>query len=68
MSGVFRGLRDPSRPAVHYFANPKSRVKSDVMQTVLTRLNKKLLFEQRKVIQFLEYMSHRIYDRVVFTN
>ena len=49
-----RCFLDPSRPAnVHYFANPKSWMKSDVTQTVLTLLNKKLSFEQRKVILFL---------------
>ena len=46
---------DPSRPAnVHYFSNPKSWMMSDVMLAVLIRFNWKLLFEQRKVILFLD--------------
>ena len=50
----FKHLSDKSRPAdVHYFSNPKSWMTSDVMQAVLTRFNRKLLLEQRKVVLIL---------------
>ena len=46
---------DPPGPAnVHYFSNPRSWTMSDVMLAVLKRFNWKLLFEQRKVILFLD--------------
>ena len=51
----FKHLSDKSRPAdVHYFSNPKSWMTSDVMQAVLTRFNRKLLLEQRKVVLILD--------------
>ena len=51
----FKRLSDKSRPAdVHYFSNPKSWMTSDVMQAVLTRFNRKLLLEQRKVVLILD--------------
>ena len=54
MPRCFRGLRDPSRPAnVNYFSNPKSWTTS-VILAELTRFNRKLLFEQRMVILFLD--------------
>ena len=50
----FKRLSDKSRPADgHYFSNPKSWMTSDVMQAVLTRFNRKLLLEQRKVVLIL---------------
>ena len=60
MPRCFRELRDPSRPAnVHYFFHPKSWMTPDVMLAVLKRFNRKLLFEQRKVILFLLFKSSR---------
>ena len=51
----FKRLSDKSRPADgHYFSNPKSWMTSDVMQAVLTRFNRKLLLEQRKVVLILD--------------
>ena len=51
----FKRLSDKSRAAeVHYFSNPKSWMISDVMQAVLTRFNRKLLLEWRKVVLILE--------------
>ena len=48
-------LQDPSRPAnVHYFSNPKSWMTSEVMEAVLALFNRKLVFEDRKVILFLD--------------
>ena len=50
-SCFFKRLSDKSRPAdVHYFSNPKSWMRFDVMRDVLTRFNRKLLLEQRKVV------------------
>ena len=55
MPRCFRGLKDPLRPAnIHCFSNPKPWMTSDIMLAVLKRFNRKLLFEQRKVILFLD--------------
>ena len=60
MPRCFRELRDRSRPAnVHYFLNPKSWMTPEFMLAVLKRFNRKLLFEQRKVILFLLFKSSR---------
>ena len=51
----FMKLEDPSRSAnVHYFSNPKSWMTSEVMKAVLAPSNRKLVFEDRKVIIFLD--------------
>ena len=48
-------LQNPSRPAdVHYFSNPKSWMTSEVIEVVLARFNRKLVFEDRKIILFLD--------------
>ena len=48
-------LQNLSRPPnVHYFSNPKSWMTSEVMEAVLARFNRKLVFEDRKVILFLD--------------
>ena len=48
-------LQNPSRPAnFPNFSNPKSWMTSKVMEAVLARFNKKLAFEDRKVILFLD--------------
>ena len=55
LSRCFKKLQDLSRPAnIHYFSNPKSWMTSEVMESVLARLNRKLVFEDRKVILFLD--------------
>ena len=44
-----------SRPAnVYYFLNPKSCMTSEVMEAVLARFNRKLVFEDRKVTLFFD--------------
>ena len=51
----FKRLSDKSRPAgIHYFSNLKSWMTSHVMQAALTRFNRKLLVEQRKVVLILD--------------
>ena len=51
----FKGLRDPSRPGiVHYFSNSKSWMTSVIFESALSKLNRKLVFENRKVILFLD--------------
>ena len=48
-------MQDASCPAnVHYFLHPKSWMSSEVMEAVLARFNRKLVFEDRKVILFLD--------------
>ena len=54
----FKKLQDPPRPAnVHYFSNPKSWMTSEVMEVVLARFKRKLVFQDRKVILFLDYAT-----------
>ena len=54
----FKKLQDPSRPAnVHYFSNPKSWMLSEVMEAVLARFNRELVFQDRKAILFLDYAT-----------
>ena len=54
----FMKLQDPSRPAnVHYFSNPKCWMASEVMEAVLARFNRKLVFEDRKVILFIDNVT-----------
>ena len=51
----FMKLQDLSCPAnVHYFSTPKSWMTSEVMEAVLARFNRKLVFEDGKVILFLD--------------
>ena len=51
----FKKFQDTSRPAnVNYFSNPKSWMTSEVMEAPLVRFNKKLAFEHRKVILFID--------------
>ena len=51
----FKGLRDPLRPGnVHYFSNSKSWVILEIFETVLSKLNRKLVYENRKIILFLD--------------
>ena len=59
----FKGLRDPSRPGnVHYFSNSKSWMTSEIFETVLSKLNRKLVFENRKVI-YSSTMLHVIQNQ-----
>ena len=54
----FRSLKDPSRPmSVHYFSNSKARMNSDIMETVLGRLDRRMNYENRKVIMFLDNVT-----------
>ena len=51
----FKSLRDPTRPmSVHYFSNKKAWMNSDIMETVLKRLDQKMKIEKRKVLLFLD--------------
>ena len=66
-STLFRGFRDPSRTAnVYYFSNRKSWMTSDVMIAVLKQFKKKLLFEQRKIIFFLDNATYHPESMVDF--
>ena len=48
----FRSLKDPSRPmSVHYFSNSKAWMNSDIMETVLGKLDSRINF---KFILFLD--------------
>ena len=61
MPRCFRGLRDPSRPASgHCFSNPKAWMTSDIMLAVLQSFNRNLLFEQRKVILYLDNTAYHL--------
>ena len=55
----FKGLKDPSWPGnVHYFSNSKSWMTSEIFETVLSKLNRKLVFENRKVVLFLDNATY----------
>ena len=51
----FRSLKDPSRPmSAHSFSNSKIWMNSDIMGTAFGRLDRKMNFENRKIIMFLD--------------
>ena len=55
----FKRLRNPSRPGnIHYFSNSKSWMTSEIFETLLSKLNRKLVFENRKVILFLDNATY----------
>ena len=55
---MFEKLQDPTRPSnVHCFPNPKSWMTSEVMEAALVRFNRKLVFEDRKVLLFLYWIG-----------
>ena len=59
MPRFFKRLSGKSRPAdTHYFSKPNLWMASDVIQAVLTRFNRKLLFEQRKVALILDNSTY----------
>ena len=50
----FRNLKDISRPLnTHYFNNKKSWMNTEIMEVILTRLDRRLSGEGRKVLLFL---------------
>ena len=49
----FKSLKDVSRPmTVHYFSNKKAWMNSDIMESILQRLDRRMNQEKRKVILF----------------
>ena len=47
--------RDLSRPlGVHYFANNKAWMKSEIMSDVVKRLDRKMKMQNRNIVLFLE--------------
>ena len=55
----FMKFQDPSRPAkIQYFSNPKSWMTSEVMEAVLARFIRKLVFEDRKLVLFLDNVTY----------
>ena len=51
----FRSLKDASRPiSVHYLSNSKAWMNSDIMETALGRLDRRMNFENHKVILVLD--------------
>ena len=51
----FRNLKDISRPLnTHYFNNKKSWLNTEIMEVILTRLDRRLSGEGRKVLLFLD--------------
>ena len=51
----FMKLQDlPRATNVHYFSNPKSWMTSEVMEAVMARFNRRFVFEDRKIILFLD--------------
>ena len=63
----FRSLKDPSRPMfVHYFSNSKIWMSSDIIDTVIGRLDCRMNFENCKVILFLDnaIVTRKVYRAV----
>ena len=53
LSRSFKSLKDASRPmSVHYFSNKKAWVNSDIMKSILQRLDRRMNQEKRKAILF----------------
>ena len=51
----FKSLKDPSKPmGVHYFWNRKAWMNSDLMETILHSLDRKMSAENRNVVLFLD--------------
>ena len=49
----FKSLKDASIPmSVHYFSNKKAWMNSDIMESILQRLDRRMNQEKRKVILF----------------
>ena len=49
----FKSLKDASRPmSVHYFSNKKAWMNSDIMESILQRLDRRMNQEKWKVILF----------------
>ena len=53
LSRCFKSLKDVSRPmSVHYFSNKKAWMNSDIMESILQKLDRRMNQEKRKVILF----------------
>ena len=64
---MFEKLQDPTRPAnVHCFSNPKSWMTFEVMEAALVRFNRKLVFEDRKVLLFLYWIGQFSQIKIIF--
>ena len=64
---MFEKLQDPTRPSnVHCFSNPKSWMTSEVMEAALVRFNRKLVFEDRKVLLFLYWIGQFSQIKIIF--
>ena len=53
LSRCFKSLKDVSRlMSVHYFSNKKAWMNSDIMESILQKLDRRMNQEKRKVILF----------------
>ena len=54
----FKGLRDKRRPhGLPYFANPKAWMNINIMNTILNKLNRKMVRQGRKILLLLDNVS-----------
>ena len=54
----FKLLKNPLRPmSVHYFSNTKAWMDSDVMESILSRLSRKMCLEKRKAVLFWDNVT-----------
>ena len=59
----FKGLKDKKMPhGLPYYNNPKAWMNSEVMDAILTKLNRRLIKEKRKVILFMDNVSSHTPD------
>lgn len=59
----FKGLRDKKLPhGLPYFSNGKAWMNSEIMDTVLTKLNRRLVREKRNILLLLDNVSSHARD------
>ena len=59
VSKCFRSFKDPSRPMpFYYFWNCKAWMNSDIMETILGRVDRTMNFGNHKVILFLDNVTY----------
>ena len=59
----FKGIRDKKNPCgIPYFSNAKAWMNSEIMDIILTKLNRRLVKEKRNILLFLDNVSSHTPD------
>lgn len=54
----FKGIKDKKMPhGLRYFSNSKAWMNSDIMDTILSNLNRRFVRERRKILLLLDNVS-----------